>query len=136
MVIPGDSAYPFLPWLLNRFSELRIHFQKSRGITVGQLNSNHQLSRAQMTVRKSFGCLKGLWRSHHKQNDAHIILVSRITSACCVLHNFCEVHNKQFKERNKTLMELVKYKMTKTLNWWERGGVMRLGMHRVPTFQG
>jgi len=37
-----------------------------------------------MTVERAFGC-------HLKENETHITFVSRIVSACCVLHNFCEI---------------------------------------------
>ncbi len=51
-----------------------------------------------MTVERAFGRIKGQWRCLLKQHEAHISLVSQIISACCVLHNFCEVHNEMFKE--------------------------------------
>ncbi len=33
-----------------------------------------------------------------QSSEGHISLVSQIISACCVLHNFCEVHNEMFNE--------------------------------------
>uniref|UniRef100_A0A3B1KHZ0 DDE Tnp4 domain-containing protein n=1 Tax=Astyanax mexicanus TaxID=7994 RepID=A0A3B1KHZ0_ASTMX len=68
-------------------------FPEFRGATAAQLNFNHRLSQARMTVGRSFGRLKGRWRCLLKQNESHITLVSRIISACCVLHNFCEVND-------------------------------------------
>ena len=53
-----------------------------------------------MTVERAFGRLKGHWRCLIKECDAHITFVSRIVSACCVLHNYCEVHNEDYLERD------------------------------------
>uniref|UniRef100_A0A672Z6H4 DDE Tnp4 domain-containing protein n=1 Tax=Sphaeramia orbicularis TaxID=375764 RepID=A0A672Z6H4_9TELE len=71
LVILGDAAYPLLPWLMKPFPE-------SRGVPPDQINFNHRLSQARMVVERAFGQLK----------DSHISLVSQVTSACCVLHNF------------------------------------------------
>lgn len=97
LVILGDSAYPLLSWLMKPYREVR-------GVTQEQIGFNHRLSQARMTVERAFGRLKGRWRCLLKLCDAHISLVSQIVSACCVLHNFCEVHNEQFLDGD-TVME-------------------------------
>lgn len=89
----GDSAYPLLTWLMKPYPE-------GGGVTPQQLNFNHRLSQACMTVERAFGRLKGRWRCLIKECDAHITFVSRIVSACCVLHNYCEVHNEDYLERD------------------------------------
>lgn len=86
-VILGDSAYPFLPWLMKPFPE-------GRGITPEQIQFNQGLSQARITVERAFGRLKGRWRCLLKRNNTHITFISRIIMACCVLHNCCELHNK------------------------------------------
>lgn len=62
-------------------------------MTPQQSNFNHRLSQAHMTVERAFGHLKARRRCLLKRCDAHIYLISHIISACCVLHNFCEIHN-------------------------------------------
>ena len=47
-----DSAYPLLAWLMKPYPE-------GGGITPQQLNFNHRLSQACMTVEQAFGHLKG-----------------------------------------------------------------------------
>lgn len=93
LMILGDAAYPLLPWLMKPFRE-------GRGVTAEQINFNHRLSQARMTVERAFGRLKGRRRCLLKQHEAHISLVSQIISACCVLHNFCEVNNEIFNDED------------------------------------
>ena len=61
-------------------------------------NFNYSLSRARTVVENAFGCLKSRWRCLLKRNDAATEDVPTIISACCVLHNICEVHKEQFDE--------------------------------------
>lgn len=93
LLILGDAAYPLLPWLIKPFPE-------HRDTTPAQTNFNHRLSQARMTVERAFGRLKGRWRCLLKRCDAHISLVSHVIAACCVLHNFCELHNEQWVDED------------------------------------
>lgn len=64
-------------------------------MTVDQSNFDYRLSQARRTVERAFGHLKGPWRCLLKQNESHISLISQVILACCVLHNFCEVHHEE-----------------------------------------
>lgn len=86
-VILGDSAYPFLPWLMKPFPE-------GSGIRPEQIQFNQGLSQAGITVERVFGRLKGRWRCLLKRNNTHITFISPTIMDCCVLHNCCELHNK------------------------------------------
>ncbi|XP_055021243.1 uncharacterized protein LOC129412156 [Boleophthalmus pectinirostris] len=94
----GDSAYPLLNWLMKPYPE-------GTGVTPQQMNFNNRLSQARMTVERTFGRLKGRWRCLLKECEAHITFVSRIVSACCVLHNYCEEHNEEFLEGDCATVE-------------------------------
>ncbi len=91
LVILCDAAYPLLPWLLKPYS--------GRGVTPAEMQFNHRLSQARMTVERAFGRLKGRWRCLLKRCDAHITLISHIITACCILHNYCEIHKEQCEDQ-------------------------------------
>ena len=87
----GDSAYPLLPWLMKPFSF-------SSSLSLEQKLFNYRISRARVVVEIAFGRLKGRWRRLSKQIDMDIDNVPHIISACCVLHNVCEVHKENFND--------------------------------------
>lgn len=87
----GDPAYPLLNWLMKPYSE-------GPTVTQAERQFNYRLSRARMTVECAFGRLKGRWRCLLKRNDTHLTLLPTMITACCVLHNICEVHGERFDE--------------------------------------
>ena len=51
-----------------------------------------------MVVECAFGRLKGRWRSLLKRNDMNIEKMNNVVTACCILHNICEIHQDEFNE--------------------------------------
>lgn len=86
----GDSAYPLQSWLMKPFSE-------NSQLTVQQKNYNYRKSRARIIVENAYGRLKARWRRLMKKNEMHVSNVPTVISACCVLHNVCEIHGEEFK---------------------------------------
>uniref|UniRef100_A0A672H9J5 DDE Tnp4 domain-containing protein n=1 Tax=Salarias fasciatus TaxID=181472 RepID=A0A672H9J5_SALFA len=92
VLLLGDLAYPLSTWLIKPY-------QEGPGVTPDQLNFNSKLSSCCMAVERAYGRLKGRFCCLLKSNETHITFISQIVSACCVLHNFCEVHNKEYMDR-------------------------------------
>ena len=89
LVILGDPAYPLLPWLMKPFVD-------HGGLTGQQKTFNYSLSHARIVAKNAIGRLKGHWRCLLKRNDTIIEDLPTVISACCVLHNPCEVHRDCF----------------------------------------
>ena len=47
----------------------------------------------------TFGHLKARWRRMTKQNEMNVTNVPNIITACCILHNMCEIHGDTFNEQ-------------------------------------
>ena len=90
LVILGDPAYPLRSWLLKPFSDT--------GLSRKHRNFNLRLSRARVVCENAFGRLKGRWKLLMKRNDGDIRSVPTIVTACCVLHNLCEMNKDACKE--------------------------------------
>lgn len=63
-----------------------------------QKTFNYTLSRSRIVVENAFGRLKARWRRLTKRNDMDIIHVPHIVTACCILHNICEMFNDTIPE--------------------------------------
>lgn len=91
LFLVGDSAYPICTWLMKPFPF-------SANLTPAQRSYNYHLSSARIVTENAFGRLKARWRRLYKRNDMNIEKVPCIITACCILHNICEVHKDSFNE--------------------------------------
>ena len=91
LVIVGDAAYPLMPWLMKPFIN-------NRRLDEEQKHFNYRQSRARMVVENAFGRLKGRWRVLLKRMEIGIKSVPNVISACCVLHNMCEIWGEVFQD--------------------------------------
>jgi len=80
----GDSAYPLKTFLMKPFAF-------NTALTNQQKVFNYNLSKARIVVENAFGRLKARWRRLTKRNEMNVSNVPHIVTACCVLHNICEI---------------------------------------------
>ena len=77
----GDSAFPFLPWLMKPYGSITL--------TEQQRYFNYRLSRARMVVEGEFGQLKGRWRVLQRKNESEVATMKIMSLACITLHSAC-----------------------------------------------
>ena len=80
----GDSAYPLKTFLMKPFT-----FNSS--LANDQKVFNYHLSKARIVVENAFGRLKARWRRLTKRNDMNVSNIPHVVTACCILHNICEM---------------------------------------------
>ena len=91
LYIVADPAYPLLPWVQKAY-------QHNPQLTRNQKRFNTCLSKARFVVEHAFGRLKGRWRCLLKRNYTTLAYIIMQISACCVLHNLCEMQQEEFLE--------------------------------------
>ena len=89
IVLLGDSAYPLLSWVMKPFPH-------NCALSDSQKLYNYHLSKARIVIENAYGRLKARWRCLKKGLDVKPENATIIISACCVLHNVCEVHGEIF----------------------------------------
>ena len=87
----GDSAYPLTTWIMKPFAH-------NTSLTIQQKNYNYALCRARTVVENGFGRLKARWRRLLKRIDMDVDKVPNIITACCILHNLCEINREHFND--------------------------------------
>lgn len=90
-LLVGDSAYPIEKWLMKPFADNTM-------LTDQQKKFNYRLSRARIVAECAFGRLKARWRRVLKRNDMNLQHVPTVITACCILHNLCEIHGESFND--------------------------------------
>ena len=82
----GDSAYPSRPYLLKIFKA---------NVTDPRFNDkkrfDESVNSGRVVIEHAFGALKNRWRIL-KHFNMNMDKAATVTLACCVLHNFCEIH--------------------------------------------
>ena len=91
LFILGDSAYPLMTWLMKPFPHNSM-------LSDQQKIYNYRTSRARIVVENAYGRLKGRWRRLMKKNEMDVRNIPVVISACCVLHNMCEIHGDTFND--------------------------------------
>ena len=90
VLLLGDPAYPLKRWLIKPYPE-------SANMPVEDRDINYKLSCARIAVETAFGLLKGDGESCFMQHqEGFIENIQDVIAACCVLHNFCILHNEIF----------------------------------------
>ena len=112
--IIGDSAYPLNTWLMKPFTY-------STNLSPAKKSFNNHLSSAHVVAENAFGRLKARFRRLCKRNDMHIDNVSRAVTACCILHNMCEIHGDSVNDLWLEQADNITYNQltSKTTCWWQ-----------------
>lgn len=86
----GDAAYTIHEHLMTPFRD-------NGHLTDRQKNYNFCHSSARMSIERSFGLLKGRFRSLLSLLDMERVdLIPEFIIACCVMHNICFLQNDDF----------------------------------------
>lgn len=87
--IIGGSAFPIRPWLMTPYKQ-------TPRFGIVERNHNNALSADRVAVENIFGIIKGRWRRLRYVNTYSICKSIEITTAACVLHNYCYLNNDEW----------------------------------------
>ena len=90
-IILGDLAYGLTNWLMRPFTDWG-------NLTNEEVAFNTAHTKTRVVVENAFGRLKGRYRSLGKRLDQSVQNATITVTACCVLHNYCEVMKQEFNE--------------------------------------
>lgn len=88
--IVGDSAYPL-------YEQLMVPYRVASSLISYQANYNKRLSSTRIVIEHAFGLLKGRWR-RLRCVDMSLESVPFVITACCVLHNLCQLNKEELEE--------------------------------------
>lgn len=82
----GDSAYPYLEWLV-------VPFKDNGLLTEEHKQFNFKLSSTRMAVEHAFGLLKRRFRRLGHFENLNIDIIVKCIMSSCILHNICILEN-------------------------------------------
>ncbi|KAH7852055.1 hypothetical protein Vadar_020046 [Vaccinium darrowii] len=82
--IVGNSGYPLMDCMLVPYAQQNLPAQRV---------FNERVGRVQRVTKEAFGLLKGRWRCLQEITEVKLQDLPVVLSACCVLHNICEISN-------------------------------------------
>lgn len=87
----GDRAFPLRTWLMKPFA---------RGANHNRLQRYHNtcLSAARVCIENTFGIVKARWARLHYINTYSVSKAIEITTAACMLHNFCYLNHDEWPD--------------------------------------
>lgn len=71
-------------------------FTDEHSLTPEQRHFNTQLNSARLVAENAFERLKGRWRCLLKRNEVDAAFMPDVVTACCILHNVCELNKEAF----------------------------------------
>ena len=95
-LVLGDGAYPLLPWLIKSDNF-------GPALTRSEKLFNKKLCGARVTIERAFDILTARWRCLLKRLDNHIENNSAVVTACCVLHNICQMNRDDYLDQDGML---------------------------------